>query len=92
MIIYSILIVHMIVYYFERMNYLCINFNSLTIHLYFNLSIFSVEQMPTVSRSDCTQVDLTESIKITFDADSNTFKSKLKFKSRVLSSLGGERN
>mmetsp|Transcript_6360 Transcript_6360/g.13915 ORF Transcript_6360/g.13915 Transcript_6360/m.13915 type:complete len:982 (+) Transcript_6360:190-3135(+) len=26
-----------------------------------------VEQMPTVSRSDCTQVDLTETIKITFD-------------------------
>jgi hypothetical protein len=36
-----------------------------------------VEQMPTVTRSDCTQVDLAESIKITFNSRSNTFTGKL---------------
>jgi hypothetical protein len=36
-----------------------------------------VEQMPTVSRSDCTQVDLTESISITYDATTSTFTSRL---------------
>mmetsp|Transcript_31451 Transcript_31451/g.57611 ORF Transcript_31451/g.57611 Transcript_31451/m.57611 type:complete len:1535 (+) Transcript_31451:73-4677(+) len=36
-----------------------------------------VEQMPTVSRSDCTQVDLTETITITYDADNKAFDSKL---------------
>jgi len=36
-----------------------------------------VEQMPTVTRSDCTQVDLTESIKIAFDSRSSTFTGKL---------------
>ncbi|KAL7531765.1 hypothetical protein ACHAXR_005425 [Thalassiosira sp. AJA248-18] len=34
-----------------------------------------VEQMPTVSRSDCTQVDLTETIEITFDGAN--FNSKV---------------
>lgn len=33
--------------------------------------------MPTVSRSDCTQVDLTETIKIVYDAGTKTFESKL---------------
>ena len=33
--------------------------------------------MPTVTRSDCTQVDLTESIKIAFDSRSSTFTGKL---------------
>ena len=33
--------------------------------------------MPTVSRSHCTQVDLTESIEISYDAERNTFDSKL---------------
>jgi hypothetical protein len=36
-----------------------------------------VEQMPTVTRSDCTQVDLTESIRITFNSRLNTFTGKL---------------
>merc|ERR1712176_1306423 len=36
-----------------------------------------VEQMPTVTRSDCTQVDLTESIRINFDSRSSTFAGKL---------------
>ncbi|KAL9182469.1 hypothetical protein ACHAXT_013121 [Thalassiosira profunda] len=36
-----------------------------------------VEQMPTVSRSDCTQVDLTETIKISYSADTNTFVGKM---------------
>eukprot|EP00580_Thalassiosira_gravida_P013233 CAMPEP_0201683418 /NCGR_PEP_ID=MMETSP0494-20130426/52117_1 /ASSEMBLY_ACC=CAM_ASM_000839 /TAXON_ID=420259 /ORGANISM="Thalassiosira gravida, Strain GMp14c1" /LENGTH=981 /DNA_ID=CAMNT_0048167195 /DNA_START=200 /DNA_END=3143 /DNA_ORIENTATION=- len=36
-----------------------------------------VEQMPTVSRSDCTQVDLTETFTITYNADAKTFESKL---------------
>jgi len=36
-----------------------------------------VEQMPTVSRSDCTQVDLTETITITYDAENTIFNSKL---------------
>jgi len=36
-----------------------------------------VEQMPTVSRSDCTQVDLTETVSISYDADADTFDSKL---------------
>ena len=31
----------------------------------------SVEQMPTVSRCDCTQVDLTETVKITYDPDAD---------------------
>jgi hypothetical protein len=35
-----------------------------------------VEQMPTVSRSDCTQVDLTETVEIKFDGAS-TFDAKL---------------
>ena len=35
----------------------------------------SVEQMPTVSRSDCTQVDLTETIKI--DYDGTTFSTQI---------------
>jgi len=34
-----------------------------------------VEQMPTVTRSDCTQVDLKETIKISFDG--STFMSKI---------------
>jgi hypothetical protein len=33
-----------------------------------------VEQMPTVSRSDCTQVDLTETVQITFDGSAFTSK------------------
>jgi len=37
-----------------------------------------VEQMPTVSRSDCTQVDLTETIKITYDPKADPpFESEL---------------
>jgi len=38
-----------------------------------------VEQMPTVSRSDCTQVDLTETVKITYDPDDaeTPFTSKI---------------
>ena len=32
----------------------------------------NVEQMPTVSRCDCTQVDLTETVKITYDPDADT--------------------
>jgi len=37
-----------------------------------------VEQMPTVSRSDCTQVDLTETIQITYNPEANIpFHSKL---------------
>lgn len=36
-----------------------------------------VEQMPTVSRSDCTQVDLEETIQITFNSRTNTFHGKL---------------
>jgi hypothetical protein len=36
-----------------------------------------VEQMPTVSRSDCTQVDLTESIRITYDATTSTFTTAI---------------
>jgi len=37
-----------------------------------------VEQMPTVSRSDCTQIDITETIKITFDPEAVTpFQSEL---------------
>merc|ERR1712194_805685 len=31
-----------------------------------------VEQMPTVSRSDCTQVDLTETIRITYEPEAAT--------------------
>jgi hypothetical protein len=36
-----------------------------------------VEQMPTVSRCDCTQIDLTETIKITYDSFSNAFEGKI---------------
>lgn len=33
--------------------------------------------MPTVSRCDCTQIDLTETIKITYDSFSNAFEGKI---------------
>merc|ERR1719253_624861 len=38
-----------------------------------------VEQMPSVSRSDCTQVDLTETVKVTYDPDDaeTPFTSKI---------------
>jgi regulation of enolase protein 1 (concanavalin A-like superfamily) len=37
----------------------------------------SVEQMPTVSRSDCTEIVLTETIKITYDSFTNVFEGKI---------------
>ena len=43
----------------------------------YTFNICSVEQMPTVSRSDCTQVDLTETVEIKFDASAPTFDAKL---------------
>jgi hypothetical protein len=36
-----------------------------------------VEQMPTVSRCDCTQIDLEETIKITYDSRSNLFNGRI---------------
>lgn len=38
---------------------------------------YSVEQMPTVSRSDCTEIVLTETIKITYDSLNNVFDGKI---------------
>jgi len=39
-----------------------------------------VEQMPTVSRSDCTQVDLTETVKVTYDPEADPkFSSQLTY-------------
>ena len=36
--------------------------------------------MPTVSRCDCTQVDLTETVKITYDPDADTpFQTSLAY-------------
>ena len=36
-----------------------------------------IDQMPMVTRSDCTQVDLTEEWDVIFESDTNTFNAKL---------------
>jgi hypothetical protein len=41
------------------------------------LPTISVEQMPTVSRSDCTEIDLTETFKFTYDATAGAFDAKM---------------
>ena len=61
----------MIICYFDDFNYL-------TVHSFIYSSIYRVEQMLTVTHSDCTQVNLTKTIKLTYDPKANTsFNSKL---------------
>lgn len=41
------------------------------------LVTFSVEQMPTVTRSDCTEIDATERFKITYDSNTNAVEGSI---------------
>lgn len=51
-----------------------------------------VEQMPAVSRSDCTQVDVTESYRITFDSSTSTFGAKITNAQVNFNACQGENN
>ena len=57
--------------------YVSLHVEILILFVSFVLIASSVLHTFPVTRSDCTQVDLTETIEVTYKADTNTFTSKL---------------